>query len=327
MINKIIICGVFITLVCGNSFINAAPQPLVDPTPDTGNAIDTTHDFLANTFYWPMAFVDHFFVSEDQEFETNQSFFRVIGNYTWVDREGFKFKPQIRMRVRLKSLQKRLSVIAFGENENEASPDVSAKQSEPSQIARDKNKVGRDTTQTRVGLRYNVFEWFNSRFDADVVVSNSLFPEPSLRGRQNIYKSDRVLSRFTVTGFYKEDLKFGHTSRLDYSQQAGKRWAYDATLTGRQSEVRPDLEWDTGINLNYLLSVREAMVLRLQAIGPTRPHTIVTNYRTSVVYRRNFYRTWLFYEVEPGVDWPYVDNHRAPVWSSAFRLEMQFKSR
>ena len=298
-----------------------------DPTPDTGNFIDSTHDFLANSFYWPMAFVDHFFMSQNEEFESNQSFFRVIGNYTWVSGQGFQFRPQIRLRVRLKALQKKLSIIAFGENNNEASPDISANQQTETKLTRDNSQIGRDTTQTRVGLRYNMFEWFNSRFDADVVVSNKLFPEPSLRGRQIIYKSDTTLSRFTIIGFYKKDLRWGQNPQLDYSKQLGKRWACDATIEGHQSQTLPELEWDSSANLNYLLSVREAMALRFQAIGPTRPHAIATNYRTSVVYRRNFYRSWMFYEVEPGIDWPYIDNHRAPVWSSAFRLELQFKSR
>ena len=75
-----------------------------------------------------------------------------------------------------------------------------------------------------------------------------------------------------------------------------------------------------------VVHVREALALHLQAFGPTRPHAIVQNYHTSIVYRRNFYRSWIFGELEPGVDWPYVDNHRLPVWSTVFRLELQFKS-
>lgn len=300
----------------------AYADPPVDPTPDTGNFIDRSHYFLSNLFYWPMAYTDQLFMEENATFEANPSYFRIIGNYTWVNREGFKFKPQFRAKVRLKALQRRLSLIAFGENENEASPDIDNKQ----KIERNTGNVGRDTTRTRVGFRYTILEWLDSDFDADVVVSDDLFPEPSLRFRQRLYKSELTRSRFTVTGFYKEDLKFGQTTRLDTLQKISTRWAYDAALTGRSSEVRPDLEWDTYFNLNYVLSSREGLALRLQAIGPTHPHTIVSNYRTSVVYRRNFYRSWMFYEVEPGVDWPYRDNHRAPVWSSAFRLELVFKS-
>jgi len=315
-------------LACTQIPVQAAPKPLVDPTYDTGNFLDRSHEVLSNAFYWPIAVVDNFFWEENEEFEANQSFFRVVGNYTWVDREGFGFRPQLKMKVRLKALQRKLSIIAFGERDDEASPDISInKQTEGTQLSRDNRQVGRDTTRTRVGFRYTFFEFFNSRFDADVVVSNSLYPEPSLRGRQTLYKSDKVLSRFTVTGFYKEELKFGQTTRLDYAQELSKRWNFDTSVTARNSEVIPDLEWDSGFTLNYLLSVRETMALRLQAIGPTEPHFIVSNYRTSVVYRRNFYRSWMFYEVEPGVDWPYVDDHRRPVWSSAFRLELQFKSR
>lgn len=315
-------CLTFLVVLIGaGSALHADPP--VDPTPDMGNFIDHSHDFLSNIFYWPLAFTDQLFKDENAEFEVNQSYFRIIGNYTWVNHEGFKFKPKLRVKVRLKALQRRLSFIAFGENENEASPDI---ESNRQAIGRNVADVGRDSSRTRVGFRYNVAEWFKTDFDADVVVSKELFPEPSLRGRHTFYKSEKAQSRFTATGFYKEDLKFGQTTRLDYSQRIGKRWAYDTTATGRNSEVRPDLEWDCAINLNYVLSSRENMALRLQAVGPTKPHAIVGNYRSSLVYRRNFYRSWMFYEVEPGVDWPYINDHRLPVWSSAFRLELVFKS-
>ncbi len=321
MLRKLFWISFLVGVMGATSLLHADPP--VDPSPDTGNFMDRSHDFLSNMFYWPLAFTDELFMAEKDTFEVNQSYFRVIGAYTWVNHEGFKFKPRIRVKVRLKALQRRLSLIAFGENDNEASPDIEAHRLAISRNAAD---IGRDTTRTRVGFRYNVLEWFNSAFDADVVVSKALFPEPSLRGRQILYKSKTVQSRFTVTGFYKEDLKFGQTTRLDFSHVAGKRWAYDSTLTGRQSEVQPDWEWDSATNVNYLLSSRETLALRLQAIGPTQPHTIVSNYRTSVVYRRNFYRSWIFYELEPGVDWPYVDDHRKAIWSGAFRLELLFKS-
>jgi hypothetical protein len=331
MINAKLSWRIFVVaLFCAGSPLHA--DPIVDPTPDTGNSLDRTHDFLSNVFYWPVAFTDQLFMEESDEFRANESYFRVIGHFTWVDYEGFSMKPQFRAKVRLKALQRKLSLIAFGENDDEASPDID---STKKTIGRDTRQVGRDTSRTRVGFRYNVAQWFNTDFDADLVVSKEFFPEPSLRGRVTIYKSDRAQSQFSTTGFYKKALRYGYITRLNYKHQMAKRWGHDTAVSVRQSQEFPALQWDSAINLNYLLSIRETMALRLQAVGVTRPYIFVLNYRSSVVYRRNFYRTWLFYEVEPGVDWPYRprvgsppyrDGTRLPVWSSAFRIEIVFKS-
>ena len=291
------------------------------PAEIPNNFIDNTHDVLSNSFYWPLVWFDHFFMSEREEYEINQSFFRVINNYTWINGKGFSFKPKLRMKIRLKAFQRRLSIIAFGENEDETVQTFSA--ARQAQIDAGITPV---EDRTRVGVRYAVWEWLDSRFDADIVVSSKLVPEPALRARQNLYKSDRTLSRFTVTGFWEKDLRFGQTTQIDFAHQFKKRWAYDITLRGKQSQVIPAIVWDHSINTNYQLSKKEALALHLQASGPTRPHAVVQNYHTSVVYRRNFYRPWMFGEVEPGVDWPYLLNHRQPVWSTVFRLELQFKT-
>lgn len=260
-------------------------------------------------------------MSKREEYETNQSFFRLIGNYTWVNGSGFAFKPQIRMKIRLKALQRRVSIIILGENDDETNSSTAL-----AATAENAPLIAPARQSTRIGFQYTALDWLNSRFDADIVVNSKLVPEPSLRARQKLYSSPRTLSRFTVTGFWEQKHRFGQTTQVDYAHQFARKWAYDITLKGTQSQDIPELAWDNIINTAYQISSRDGLALHLEAFGPTRPHAMVQNYHSSVVYRRNFYRSWMFYEIEPGVDWPYINSHRHPVLSTAFRLEFQFKN-
>ena len=55
-----------------------------------------------------------------------------------------------------------------------------------------------------------------------------------------------------------------------------------------------------GVELNR----REALRYLVSMDGFTRPNTRVENYRAGVTYRRNIWRPWFFYELEPYLLWP-----------------------
>jgi hypothetical protein len=59
--------------------------------------------------------------------------------------------------------------------------------------------------------------------------------------------------------------------------------------------------------------------------GVNHPEWTIDNYRVGTRYRRNFYRPWLFFEIEPEVTWPKkVDGHREPLFATTFLIEFQF---
>ncbi len=285
-----------------------------------GQWIDNTHDFLGESFNRPIAWFDRFFLTKEGEYETNHSYFRLIGNYGWVNGEGFQFKPQFRTKIRLKAFERRLSIIAFGDDTGTTLP-PSANPLDPDVVP------ASDATaqKTRIGFRYTFMDWVHARFDADLLFRSTLVPEPSLRYRLNLYSTDRSQARVTVKGFWDNDVHFGQRTRLEYGYRIAPRWTLDIAGTGRQSQQTPSVQWDGSINTGFQLSRKAALVHHVGASGPTRPHTYVQHYRTSLLYRQQFYRTWMFFDVEPGIDWPYENNHRHPVLSTVFRLELQFK--
>ena len=76
--------------------------------------VDRTHGLISRSVTGAAERLDRFFVIDGHEIEANDSFVRMIGNYQWIDGEGFFFKPRFRLRLRLPGLNQRLSLIAAG---------------------------------------------------------------------------------------------------------------------------------------------------------------------------------------------------------------------
>ena len=61
-------------------------------------------------------------------------------------------------------------------------------------------------------------------------------------------------------------------------------------------------------------------------VGVTKPDTVVDTYRVRSRLRRNFYRDWLFYEIEPQLEWRRDEENGGyyPVGAITRRVEVQF---
>lgn len=72
------------------------------------------------------------------------------------------------------------------------------------------------------------------------------------------------------------------------------------------------------------LSKQRAVSVFSWVNGETRPQTLTKSYGVGLLFRRNFYRPWLFLEVEPAYAWrrESVELSRNGAWLFAFRLEM-----
>ena len=67
------------------------------------------------------------------------------------------------------------------------------------------------------------------------------------------------------------------------------------------------MEWGTELSMIRQLSPLSAITLTGGAYGNTSASAMVGNYKIFTRYRRNFLRSWLFYELEPEVSWPRND--------------------
>jgi hypothetical protein len=118
---------------------------------------------------------------------------------------------------------------------------------------------------------------------------------------------------------------FTDTTQLDLERKITTftliRWRNDVTY----AEGTAGVTWNTGVSLFTQLARTSAISYDANMWGVNHPVWTIQNYRVGIKYRRNFYRTWLFYELEPEITWPNdASGHRNSTYALMATLEIQF---
>jgi hypothetical protein len=83
------------------------------------------------------------------------------------------------------------------------------------------------------------------------------------------------------------------------------------------------MEWGTELSLLRELSSQRSITLVGGLYGATNVNDVVGTYRILARYRRNFWRPWLFYELEPELFWSRRDDRNYPTnYALTLRLEV-----
>jgi hypothetical protein len=124
---------------------------------------------------------------------------------------------------------------------------------------------------------------------------------------------------------------FTDTTQLDFERTITTfslvRWANNVTYT----EGSNGITWNTGVSFLTQLTPKSAISYDTSMWGVNYPMWTVQNYRVGIKYRKNFYRPWLFFELEPEVTWPrnesqkdYTGQRGISVYAFLATLEIQF---
>lgn len=137
--------------------------------------------------------------------------------------------------------------------------------------------------------------------------------------------SDLFLMRVAETLFVKNTDLFGETTEFSLERLLGEttllRWANSGTAS---KEIK-GLEWGSELSSTWQLSPKDAITLKGGLFGTITTDALIQNHLVLVRYRRNFLRSWLFYELEPQVSWPRnPDGSKPPIYAFTFRIEVVF---
>jgi hypothetical protein len=134
------------------------------------------------------------------------------------------------------------------------------------------------------------------------------------------------LIRFGETFFLKSDKLLGETTEISLERLLRPKtillWANAATA----SQEIEGLEWGSELSLLHEISPKSAVTFTGGIYGNNNYSPLVQNFRLLALYRRNFLRKWLFYELEPEVTWAinttggYTNN-----FAITIRLEIAFQ--
>jgi hypothetical protein len=133
------------------------------------------------------------------------------------------------------------------------------------------------------------------------------------------------LIRFSEIAMWQAIEHFSNTLQLDLERKFTTftfvRWGNNVTYI----QGTPGVTWNSGISLFTQLTPKSAISYDTSMWGVNHPDWVIQNYRVGSLYRRNFYRPWLFFELAPEVTWPKDERgHRNSTYAFMTTLEIQF---
>ncbi len=228
--------------------------------------------------------------------------------------EGFKYRTSLHAHVHLPKVEKKLRLVIFEENRQEAAVPIP---SDPGTPVANTPTQANTLRAVNTELRYYAHE---TKTAYVFLAAGSRFvwlPETFVRGRF-LWRYSLVDNTFispSVTPFWQDHLGFGVTPQLDFGHPFARNNIFLWTNTATVFRNRPGLLWGTEVSLSRILSPVTAIAIAVGANGATRPSAVAdrfnlaaNNYRVAFKYRRNIYRPWLFMELVPEANWRRVEN-------------------
>lgn len=311
-----------------------ATSPVAEPTDggsdttpmDIGKTVDETHAELEQNILEQAIRLDNFFGNVKTENQQKTEYQLRWRNSIRVDQGGgISLGTTLRASVQLSKINKRLHLVLTGEDE--PGPFSSTLPEDPGSPGFDRNTQSVRVVNTE--LRYGLIHTKSLDTFLGAGFRFVIPPEAFVRGRsQYTYKiSDVSLLRCGETLFIKNLGILGETTEIDLEHLLNKKTLLRWATTGTFSDEIKGMEWGTELSLIRELSPRDGITFTGGVYGTTGIDE-VTNYRILARYRRNFLRSWLFYELEPEISWPRNNDGSVPTnFAVTFRIEVVFQGK
>ena len=273
--------------------------------------VEGGHRYAARKADEMTQWVDNFFGNDERDLEQAYSRLRVRTIYDWDDRLDNEIKVRLGGKVSLPQISERLDLVFRGEDMDGFN-----------------DRGVEDADEDRIGLQYEVGpeDRRNGRFKLTVGFGSS-GPKPGVKYVYQDALAEDVSFRFTQRFTY--DLGDGGygSSRFVVDKALRERElirAYTRFLYGEKTE---GTEWSTSLSYARGWEGEGGRVgaswLYVGADGQTEPYDFVKNYKVGMRIRRQAYKDFLFWEIEPSYNWridePYFDREGA--WRIELRLE------
>lgn len=281
--------------------------------------LDRSHSYISERLCEPAAWFDGFF-GDARSFEETPigTFIRIRNAAEWDEDGGWSHGLRVRASILLPRVSDRFRLLVSRDE------DLSGELYEESAL---NDSSGR----TRLGLRFIASERSRSQLDFDASVGvggGSLNPEVRSRYRYVYGLSERTLLRATQSVFWQREDGVGTTSRLDWEWLQSRDGLLRWTGQGTASEASDGVDWRSSVVAFRQLDARSALRGEVGVFGYTRPSFEVEEYFVALRYRRQFFRRWLYYEVQPQHAWPVdeITGERRSDWRFTLTLEVQFEN-
>ena len=289
--------------------------------------VDKVHDSIEQDILGQIIRLDNFFGNPKSRDERKTGYRLQVRNFVRVEQGGkLSIGGAVRANVIFSRFNDRLRLYVSGDNEPE--PLAPRLPEDPGNPGFDRPSQSAKLVNTE--LRYGFFHTPSTDIFLGAGFRLVIPLESFVRSRyqHTHHINDVTLIRFGGTLFVNNIFGLGETTEISLERLLNPKTLLRWASTGTVARNFSGLEWGTELSLLHELSPKSAITLTGGAYGNTNIDDVAKNYRVTVRYRRNFLRSWLFYELVPEVSWPRQANGQFPTnYAMTFILEYSFHGR
>ena len=283
------------------------------PTLTIVKRFDTNQKKISDKVIEFASWLDSFFAEDWEYEETGKNYIKLNLIQTLREKQKPLYTSSLKTKITLPNTQEKLNLLF----ESEA-PETADTGQEESLTAAVENQ------DQVLGLQYipTQNEVWRVHADTGIRFHDGIDPFARLRIRRRI-PFDSWNIRLIETLFWYDSQGAGETSEMDIN------WPLTNKLLFRSNTYatwKKDTEYfDLGQNFYLFHNISKIRVFSYQAgvTGISEPNTDATNYVLSLRMRQRIHKDWLYFEINPRIDYPEETNYR-PDRSLSFRLEIIF---
>ncbi|WJG09101.1 hypothetical protein [Aliiglaciecola sp. LCG003] len=276
--------------------------------------LDTMHQSISESVMDSAQWFDNFFALKNQQ-EDQKALGEIRVRLGWEprSRELDEFEAKLRIRVKLPNLKNRVDLIL----------------SDYDDADEDKIRAGRVNGRDRkdnfsLALRYKTKP--DSGFSHRIGFGRRFQYFTKSRYRDAVDINENLEMRYDASIYYYNRDKFGTDLGLalnyDYSPETVLR--FDNRFYFR--EKSDDWLWQHSWQMLHQIDDSSAMILGYYIEGLSRPSYHLEKYLLSVKLRKNAFRQWLYFDLEPFIVWRREESFSAS-FGVALRVEGFFGER
>jgi hypothetical protein len=308
--------------------------PQVDPCftvrVEGDNWLDQVHGFVQDNTCEPAVWFDSFFVKDHVLLDLRPGTLITLRNSArWTKGQGVAYLLDYHLEWELPQWKKFLRRWKLYFESRSTADKYTTQPGQPVQPGVDPETGVRKPI---IGVRADLYARLRSLVSIDSGIRVGIHPNAHIRLRYQYLRpfGEVYLVRFSEIAMYQATEHFTNTVQLDLERKFTTftfiRWGNNVTYL----EGTPGITWNTGISLFTQLTPKSAISYDTNMWGVNHPDWRTQNYRVGILYRRNFYRPWLFFELAPEVTWPQdasqtgYTSQRNHVYAFMATLEIQF---
>ncbi|GAA4899801.1 hypothetical protein [Ferrimonas pelagia] len=298
------------------------PSQPVDPSPAIDEPVEATslrwfdkaHRLLSISGQASAQWFDGFFGPSDAA-DSADAWLRLRLQQQLFERDSNQFKARLSASFHLPQTKRRLKLLV------ESDPDGDLTD------LRDLSDSSANSS-TRAALRWTPWDYqtWDLSFDAGITLDSGLDPFIRSRARHFYAWDERTVIRLSQEVKGEAQDGWSETTRVVWERLFDDH-GYRFSSRAKFGEQSAGLEWNVSLLRGFKLSDVSGIGVFYTVSGATRDQEDQSEiHRLGLNYRRNFLRSWLFYELEPQLTWPRKYQYQTN-WELRLTLEAQFGQR